>query len=94
MTFRAILPNPSYDMLLISYQRKLCCLSAGGAKNLTHNLDDILDLKALDEFRSGREYHHVKYVKNRERQRNYLILLKKDPVMEIQLCGQTLIMLL
>ena len=53
-----------------------------------------LDLKALEAFHSGREYHHVKYVKNRKRQRNYLILLKKDPLMEIQLCGQALIMLL
>ena len=43
-------------------------------------------LKALEAFHSGREYHHVKYVKIRERQRNYLILLKKDPVIESQLC--------
>ena len=53
-------------------------------------------LKTLEAFRSGRENHHGKYVKNKERQRqrNYLILLKKDSVMEIQLCGQTLIILL
>ena len=38
-----------------------------------------LDLKALKAFRSGREYPHVKYVKNRGKQgqRNYLIMLKK-----------------
>ena len=36
----------------------------------------LTDLKAL-AFRSGREYHHIKYVTNKHKDRNYLIMLKK-----------------
>ena len=33
--------------------------------------------KGLGRHFAPEDYHHVKYLKNRERQRNYLILLKK-----------------
>ena len=40
-------------------------------------LTTLKGLKTLEVFLSGREYYHVKYVKYRERQRHYLIMLKK-----------------
>ena len=79
--------------LLLNHPHYLYCCPANRVK--TNNINSYITLttnntilkgrKALEAFHSGREYHHVKYVKNRKRQRNYLILLKKDPVMEIRL---------
>ena len=36
--------------------------------NIISETTRLKDLKALEAFRSGREYHYVKYVKYRERQ--------------------------
>ena len=66
--------------ILRNLQRRDTCHEGHFLVHIELSFEDrFYCIKAWEAFRSGREYHHVTYVNNRERQRQgkYLILLKK-----------------